>query len=48
MSRDDGVALFNAFASREKSMHINPGGHIAIPAFESASWERFFLRHLQG
>ena len=48
MSRDDGVALFNAFASREKSMHINPGGHIAIPAFESASWERFFLRHLRG
>ena len=48
MSRDNGLALFNAFASREKSMHINPGGHIAIPPFESASWERFFVRHLAG
>lgn len=46
MPRADGVALFNAFASAEKSMHINPGGHVAIPGFESASWERFFLRHL--
>jgi len=44
--REDGVALFNAFASAEKTMHINPGGHMDIPAFEGASWERFFLRHL--
>ena len=45
-SREDGVALFNAFASNEKTMHINPGGHMDMPAFESASWERFFVRHL--
>jgi len=44
--REDGVALFNAFASAEKTMHINPGGHMDIPAFEGASWERFFARHL--
>ena len=44
--REDGVALFNAFASAEKTMHINPGGHMDIPDFEGASWERFFLRHL--
>ena len=47
VSRENGLALFNAFASQQKTMHINPGGHIAIPAFESASWERFFLRHLR-
>ncbi len=44
--RDNGIALFNAFASKEKTMHINPGAHVEIPNFEGASWERFFLRHL--
>jgi dienelactone hydrolase len=44
--REAGLALFNAFASKEKTMHINPGGHMDIPDFEGASWERFFLRHL--
>jgi pimeloyl-ACP methyl ester carboxylesterase len=46
--REHGVALFDAFASTEKSMHINPGGHMEIPAFEGDSWERFFVRHLGG
>jgi len=45
-SREDGLALFNAFASKEKTMHINPGGHMDMPEFEGASWERFFVRHL--
>ncbi|MGA0599762.1 alpha/beta hydrolase [Caulobacter sp. KR2-114] len=45
-SREHGLALFNAFGSAEKTMHINPGGHLDMPAFESASWERFFVRHL--
>jgi hypothetical protein len=44
--REAGLALFNAFRSTEKSMHINPGEHVAIPNFEGASWERFFERHL--
>jgi hypothetical protein len=39
-----GIALFDAFASREKTMHINPGGHTSIPEFERESYERFFLR----
>lgn len=47
-SREHGLALFDAFGSKEKTMHINPGGHMGIPAFEGASWERFFLRHLGG
>jgi pimeloyl-ACP methyl ester carboxylesterase len=45
-SREHGLALFNAFGSTDKTMHINPGGHMEIPDFESASWERFFVRHL--
>lgn len=44
--RENGIALFNAFASKEKTMHINPGAHVEIPNFEGASWERFFVRHL--
>jgi len=44
--RENGVALFDAFAAKEKTMHVNPGGHMEIPAFEGASWERFFARHL--
>jgi dienelactone hydrolase len=45
-TRDAGIALFNALGSQQKSMHINPGGHLGIPSFEPASWERFFTRHL--
>lgn len=44
--RETGIALFDAFASKEKTMHINPGGHLDIPNFEGTSWERFFVRHL--
>lgn len=46
MSREDGIALFDAFGSTEKTMHINPGGHLGIPVFERDSWERFYIRHL--
>ncbi len=45
-TREHGVALFEAFGSKEKTMHINPGGHMDIPNFEGASWERFYVRHL--
>ena len=44
--REHGIALFDAFGSKEKTMHINPGGHLDIPRFEGASWERFYQRHL--
>lgn len=44
--REAGIALFNAFSSKEKTMHINPGAHVEIPNFEGASWQAFFTRHL--
>ena len=44
--RENGLALFNAFGSSEKTMHINPGAHVEIPNFEGASWQAFFVRHL--
>jgi hypothetical protein len=46
MTRESGIALFDAFGSREKSMHVNPGGHVQIPPFERDSAEQFFARHL--
>lgn len=46
--RDAGLALFDAFASREKTLHANPGRHAGVPAFELESSERFFTRHLLG
>jgi cephalosporin-C deacetylase-like acetyl esterase len=44
--RESGLALFGAFASREKTLHANPGPHAGVPAFELESSERFFTRHL--
>ena len=48
VSRDSGIALFEALGSREKTLHANPGGHARIPSWESESWERFFNRHLKA
>ncbi len=45
--RESGLALFDAFASPEKTLHANPGPHVGVPAFEAASSERFFARHLR-
>jgi cephalosporin-C deacetylase-like acetyl esterase len=44
--RENGLALFNAFTSSEKTMHINPGGHMDIPNFEGTAWIAFYQRHL--
>lgn len=44
--RDSGLALFDAFGSRDKTLHANPGGHGGVPAFELESSERFLARHL--
>ncbi len=47
VSRESGVALFDALGSREKTLHANVGGHAGIPIWESESWEQFFNRHLK-
>jgi pimeloyl-ACP methyl ester carboxylesterase len=46
MTRESGLDLFDAIGSAEKTMHINPGGHVQIPLFERDDYEAFFLRHL--
>lgn len=44
--RESGLALFDAIASAEKTLHANPGRHAQVPRFEVDSSERFFARHL--
>ena len=46
VNMEAGLALYDAFGSKEKAMHINPGGHVQIPAYEREDFERFYLRHL--
>jgi hypothetical protein len=48
VARDSALALFDTFASREKTLHANPGRHADTPAFEVDSSVRFFARHLTG
>ncbi|MGW3341566.1 alpha/beta hydrolase family protein [Streptomyces sp. NPDC001009] len=44
--REDALALFDTFASPEKTLHANAGAHVAWPLFEADSATRFFARHL--
>lgn len=44
--RESGLALFDAFASKEKTLHANAGRNKELPRFEADSAVRFFARHL--
>jgi len=44
--RDQGLALFDALASAQKTLHANPGKHGDVPSFEVDSSLRFFTRYL--
>ncbi|MBK5223842.1 MAG: alpha/beta hydrolase [Acidimicrobiia bacterium] len=46
MTRQSGLDLFDAIGSAEKTMHINPGGHVGTPLHERTSYEDFYVRHL--
>ena len=39
--------LFDAFGTREKTLHANLGGHAGTPWFEVDDGNRFFGRHLR-
>ena len=38
--------LFDAFGTKEKTLHANLGGHTGVPSFETDAGARFFARHL--
>ncbi|MGW3043515.1 alpha/beta hydrolase [Kitasatospora sp. NPDC001159] len=44
--RENALAVYGALGSAAKTLHANPGGHMAVPDFELDSAERFLLRKL--
>jgi pimeloyl-ACP methyl ester carboxylesterase len=47
MERQPALELFDAFGTREKTLHANLGGHGGVPWFEVDHAARFFNRHLK-
>ncbi|MFD5176517.1 dienelactone hydrolase family protein [Nocardia sp. NPDC058379] len=45
--RQQALDLFDAFGSKEKTLHANMGGHTGVPRFEGDAGNRFFARHLR-
>ncbi|MEU5091385.1 alpha/beta hydrolase [Streptomyces sp. NPDC021356] len=45
--RQAALDLFDAFGSKEKTLHANMGGHTGVPQFEGDPAARFFARHLK-
>ncbi|NEB00223.1 alpha/beta hydrolase [Streptomyces sp. SID13726] len=45
--RQAALDLFDAFGSKEKSLHANMGGHTGVPQYEGDAAARFFDRHLK-
>ena len=44
--RQMALDLFDAFGSKEKTLHANMGGHTGVPQLEGDDGTRFFARHL--
>lgn len=45
--RQAALDLFDAFGSKEKTLHANMGGHTGVPQFAGDDAARFFTRHLK-
>ncbi|MFJ2738914.1 alpha/beta hydrolase [Streptomyces sp. NPDC087440] len=45
--RQRALDLFDAFGTKEKTLHANMGGHVGTPWFELEDGGRFFDRHLK-
>jgi len=46
-NRQQSLDLFDAFGSKEKTLHANLGGHTGVPQFEADASIHFFTRHLK-
>jgi hypothetical protein len=44
--RQAALDLFDAFGSKEKSLHANMGGHAGVPQFAGDTAAQFLTRHL--
>ncbi|MFJ4783432.1 dienelactone hydrolase family protein [Streptomyces sp. NPDC088794] len=45
--RQAALDLFDAFGSKEKTLHANMGGHTGVPGFAGDAAAEFFARHLK-
>ncbi|MEW2437334.1 alpha/beta hydrolase [Streptomyces caniferus] len=45
--RQAALDLFDAFGSKEKTLHANLGGHTGVPQFAGDAAAQFFTRHLK-
>ncbi|NEA53343.1 alpha/beta hydrolase [Streptomyces sp. SID13666] len=45
--RQTALDLFDAFGSKEKTLHANMGGHTGVPQFAGDAAAQFFTRHLR-
>ncbi|PJN05143.1 alpha/beta hydrolase [Streptomyces sp. CB01201] len=45
--RQAALDLFNAFGSKEKSLHAHMGGHTGVPQYAGEAAAQFFTRHLK-
>ncbi|GGN21798.1 alpha/beta hydrolase [Streptomyces fuscichromogenes] len=45
--RQAALDLFDAFGSKEKSLHANMGGHTGVPQYAGDAAAQFFTRHLK-
>ncbi|MBL1090540.1 MULTISPECIES: alpha/beta hydrolase [Streptomyces] len=45
--RQAALDLFDAFGSKEKTLHANMGGHTGVPQFAGDAAGQFFARHLK-
>jgi dienelactone hydrolase len=45
--RQAALDLFDAFGSREKTLHANMGGHTGVPRYAGDAAAQFFARHLK-
>ncbi|MFJ8540927.1 dienelactone hydrolase family protein [Streptomyces sp. NPDC093586] len=45
--RQAALDLFDAFGSKEKTLHANMGGHTGVPQFAGDAAAQFFIRHLK-
>ncbi|MEU2253458.1 alpha/beta hydrolase [Nocardia xishanensis] len=45
--RQMALDLFDAFGSKEKTLHANMGGHTGVPQYAGDEANRFFARHLR-
>jgi pimeloyl-ACP methyl ester carboxylesterase len=48
MTRESGLALFDAIGSEDKTLTVHPGGHVGTPLYERDLYESFYVRHLGG